>query len=83
MGASSHIISSAFLISSANYDPGLMLYVKSSFKFIGITYLECAVLPPLRSRDAIPFDATVNTIPPLERIADERVLQMKVFIVPP
>lgn len=60
-----------------------MLHVESSFKFIGITNLECAVLPPLRRSEAIPLDATVKRILPLEHIADERVFQMKVFPLPP
>ncbi|KAG5069258.1 hypothetical protein JHK85_001635 [Glycine max] len=45
--------------------------------------LECVVLPPGSSNDAIPLEATVTTIPPLDRIADDKVFQINVFPVPP
>lgn len=72
-----------FFKSSAKSVPCLMAQVESSLTFIGIANLECAVLPPVRSRDAIPLEATVNTISPLERIAADKVFQMNVFPVPP
>jgi len=45
----------------------------------GIQNLECAVLPPGISNAAIPLEATVNTISPLERNADDNALQIKVL----
>ncbi|KAL5133806.1 hypothetical protein HKD37_03G007079 [Glycine soja] len=49
----------------------------------GIANLECVVLPPGNSNDAIPLEATVQTIPPLDRIADDNVFQTNVLPVPP
>ncbi|RZB99251.1 hypothetical protein D0Y65_021933, partial [Glycine soja] len=51
--------------------------------FAGIANLECVVLPPSSSNDAIPLEATVTTIPPLDRIVDDKVFQINVFPVPP
>ena len=49
----------------------------------GIPNLECAVRPPRMSKAIIPLEATVSTISPLDRKADERALHMKVLPVPP
>ncbi|KAG4991185.1 hypothetical protein JHK82_024682 [Glycine max] len=49
----------------------------------GIANLECAVRPPGNSNEAIPLEATVQTILPLERIADDKVVQTNVLPVPP
>ncbi|KAG4947086.1 hypothetical protein JHK87_043093 [Glycine soja] len=49
----------------------------------GIENLECAVRPPGKSNEAIPLEATVQTIPPLERILDDKVVQTNVLPVPP
>ncbi|KAL5153939.1 hypothetical protein HKD37_19G053404 [Glycine soja] len=49
----------------------------------GMTNLKCVVLPPGSSNNAIPLEATVKTIPPLDRIADDKVFQINVFPVPP
>ncbi|KAG5028377.1 hypothetical protein JHK87_011891 [Glycine soja] len=49
----------------------------------GIANLECAVLPPGNSIEAIPLEATVKTIPPVERIADDKVFHTNVLPVPP
>jgi len=37
--------------------------MQSSSTFIGITNLECAVLPPETSNAVIPLKATVKTMP--------------------
>ena len=60
-----------------------MLQVESSFIKIGIQNLECAIFPPGSNKEAIPLDATFNTIFPVDLIAADNVLQMKVFPVPP
>ncbi|KAG5042500.1 hypothetical protein JHK87_006415 [Glycine soja] len=49
----------------------------------GIANLECAVRPPGNSNEAIPLEAIVQTIPPLERIPDDKVVQTNVLSVPP
>ncbi|KAH1213220.1 hypothetical protein GmHk_14G041224 [Glycine max] len=49
----------------------------------GIANLECAVRPPGNSNEAIPLEAIVQTIPPLERIPDDKVVQTNVLLVPP
>ncbi|KAG5046365.1 hypothetical protein JHK86_015771 [Glycine max] len=57
-----------------------------SFKLlscIGMTNLECVVLPQGNSNDAIPLKATVKTIHPLDCIADDKFFQINVFLVPP
>lgn len=45
--------------------------------------LECVVLPPGMSSAAIPLDATVKTISPLDLIAAAIALQMNVLLVLP
>ncbi|KAL5137959.1 hypothetical protein HKD37_10G028237 [Glycine soja] len=45
--------------------------------------LECAVRLPGNSNEAIPLEATVQTIPPLECIPDDKVVQTNVLPVPP
>ncbi|KAG5059523.1 hypothetical protein JHK85_000561 [Glycine max] len=49
----------------------------------GLENLECAVRPPGKSNEAIPLEAIVQTIPPLERIPDDKVVQTNVLPVPP
>ncbi|KAH1099392.1 hypothetical protein GYH30_034849 [Glycine max] len=57
---------------------------KDSFLvWTGIANLECVVLPPGNSIEAIPLEATVKTIPPVERIADDKVFHTNVLPVPP
>ncbi|KAG5035612.1 hypothetical protein JHK87_010522 [Glycine soja] len=57
---------------------------KDSFLvWTGIANLECTVLPPGNSIEAIPLEATVKTMPPVERIADDKVFHTNVLPVPP
>ncbi len=63
--------------------PSLIAHVESSSMFMGIANLECAVLPPGSKSDAIPLEATLRTMSPLERSAAESDLQIKVLPVPP
>lgn len=77
------MISFALIINSAKALPCFMLHVESPFTSIGIANLECAVLPPGISKAAMPLDATVKTISPLDLKAAEIALQMKVLPVPP
>ncbi|KAF8104467.1 hypothetical protein N665_0172s0097 [Sinapis alba] len=44
---------------------------------------ECVVLPPGSSRDAMPLEATLKIMSPLERIAADRIFQRNIFSVPP
>jgi len=83
IGASSQIIRSTNFSSSAASEPYSMLQIEFSMVGIGILNFECVVLPPGNNKDAIPLDATVNTIFLLDLNAEERVLHMKVFHVPP
>jgi len=59
------------------------LHVEFCVAGTGIANLECVVLPPGSNNDAIPLEATVKTIPPLDRIVDDKVFQINVFLVPP
>ncbi|KAG4988800.1 hypothetical protein JHK82_031136 [Glycine max] len=43
--------------------------------------LECVVLPPGSNNDAIPLEAIVKTIPPLDRITNDKFFQINVFPV--
>jgi len=49
------------------------LHVEFCVAGTGITNLECVVLPPGSSNEAIPLEATVKTMPPLDRIEDDKV----------
>jgi hypothetical protein len=49
----------------------------------GILNFECAVLPPGSKREAIPLEATVKTISPLDLKYEASVLHMNVLPVPP
>ena len=60
--ALSQIINLVTVKSSAIGLPCLMLQVESSLIIKGIPNLKCAILPPGRSKDAIPLEATVRTI---------------------
>ncbi|KAG5010346.1 hypothetical protein JHK82_018989 [Glycine max] len=63
-----------------------MLNQKEKDSFLvwtGIANLECVVLPPGNSIEAIPLEATIKTIPPVERIADDKVFHTNVLHVPP
>ncbi|KAL7087158.1 hypothetical protein ACP275_13G049200 [Erythranthe tilingii] len=81
--ASSHMISFALISNSAWGLCCVILQVEFSCTMMGSPNLECAVLPPGSKRDAIPLEATLITISPLERTAADKVLHMKVFPVPP
>jgi len=83
IGASSQIISSAFFNNSDASDPCEMLHIECSSVGTGILNLECVVLPPGNSSEAIPFEATVSTILPSERTAAESVFHMNVLPVSP
>lgn len=72
-----------FTINSASGVPCLMLQVESSLTEMGITNLECAVLPLGSSNQAIPLDATFKTISPLDFKAADIVFHKNVFPVPP
>jgi len=83
IGASSQIISFSFFNNSDALDHCEMLHIECSSVGTGILNLECAVLPPGNSREAIPLEATVSTILPSERTAAESVFHMNVLPVPP
>ncbi|KAG5006542.1 hypothetical protein JHK82_024487 [Glycine max] len=70
------------LLSSAS-KLNLILHVEFCVVDTGIANLKCVVLPPGSSNDAIPLEATVMTIPPLDRIAEDKVFQINVFPLPP
>jgi len=59
------------------------LHVEFCVADTGISNLECVVLPPGNSNEEIPLEVIVQTIPPLERIADDNVVQTNVLPVPP
>ena len=60
-----------------------MLHVELAIASTGMTNFECAVLLPGSKREAIPLEATVNIMSPIDRIVDANVFHMKVFPVPP
>jgi hypothetical protein len=60
-----------------------MVQIDDSRIGIGILNLECAVLPPGSSSEAIPLDAAVRTIFLFDLKAADSVFHMKVFPVPP
>ncbi|RZC28917.1 hypothetical protein D0Y65_000759 [Glycine soja] len=70
---------------SSSSDLSTLSTLQFSFSSMGtgIANLECVVLPPGSNNDAIPLEATVKTIPPLDRIVDDKVFQINVFLVPP
>ncbi|KAF3632010.1 hypothetical protein T459_01037 [Capsicum annuum] len=57
--------------------------IESSVELSGIANLEWIVGPPVNKSDAIPFDATVKTMSPLDLTAEDKFLQRKVFLVLP
>ena len=61
IGASSHIINSAYCNNSETSLPCWILQTEVSSVGTGILNFECVVLPPGNNRDAIPLDATVKT----------------------
>jgi hypothetical protein len=63
----------------------LCYILQVEFSCVGtrILNLECAVLPPGNKNEAIPLDATVNTIFFCERKDEARVRHIKVLPVPP
>ncbi|KAK2456381.1 ATP-dependent DNA helicase pif1 [Trifolium repens] len=83
IGASSHIISFARRISSAEGSLGPISHVEYSSILIGMENREWAVLPPGISKAAMPLDATVRTISPFDRNAVDNALQIYVLPVPP
>ncbi|KAL5163284.1 hypothetical protein HKD37_07G020216 [Glycine soja] len=44
-----------------------------------IANLECVVLPLGNNNEAIPLEATVKTMPPLDRTTDDKVFHIKVL----
>jgi hypothetical protein len=60
----------------------MLIYINKIFR-LGILNFECAVLPPGSKSEAIPLDATVKTISPLDLRFDASVLHIKVLPVPP
>jgi len=83
IGASSQIISSAFFNNSNASDPCEMLQIECSSVGTNILNLECDVLPPSNSREAIPLEATVSTILPSEHTTIDSVFHMNVLPVAP
>ncbi|KAH9554127.1 hypothetical protein CY35_08G048000 [Sphagnum magellanicum] len=77
------MIRSALRTNSATFICCVMLQVDSSCRSIGILNLEWAVLPPRNNNDAIPNEATANTILPCLRRRDKSVVQTNVLPVPP
>jgi len=59
------------------------LHVEFCIVGTGIANLKCVVLPPGSSNEAIPLKATVKTMPPLDHIANDKVFQTKVVLMPP
>ena len=82
IGASSQIINSAFFNNSDASDPCEMLQIECSSVGTGILNLECVVLPPGNSREAIPLEAIVSTILPSEHITIDSVFHMNVLLFP-
>jgi hypothetical protein len=60
-----------------------MLQLELSVAGTRIENLECDIRPPGSKRDAIPLEATVNTIRPFEQIVEAKVFHTKVFPLSP
>jgi hypothetical protein len=60
-----------------------MLQVELWVAGTGIANFKCAVLPTGSNKEAIPLEATVRTMSPLDQILEAKVFQMKAFPVPP
>jgi len=73
------MINFVLTISSDNGLLGCMPQLENSSTVIVRLNLKCVVLPSGMSNAAIPFEVMVNTIIPLERIADDRALQIIFF----
>jgi len=71
----------ASLIRSAKSDFGLILQTENSSRFKGIENLECVVLPPSNNKKAMPLEATLRQICPLDLTAAASVFQINVFPV--
>ena len=69
------MISLVFFINSALSLPCTILHVESSLIANGITNREWAVRPPGSNMDAMPLDATTNTISPCDHRVDVKLLQ--------
>ncbi|KAL5162109.1 hypothetical protein HKD37_07G019280 [Glycine soja] len=76
-GASSQIINLVTFNSLAKSLPWCMLHVELAVAGTGMTNFECTVLPPDSKREAIPLEATINTMSPFDRIANANVFHMK------
>ena len=77
------MISLALLSSAARSLSGAIEQNEFSVKLIGIINLECAVLPPGSNSAAIPLEATLITISPLDLTAVDKVFKTNVLPVPP
>ena len=77
------MISAVSLIRFARGEFWKIEHTEDSLICIGIANLECAVLPPGSKVAAIPLEATVKTIPPVDLIVEASALQRKVLPVPP
>ncbi|KAG4994405.1 hypothetical protein JHK84_031369 [Glycine max] len=78
-GLSLCMISFKFLSSFSKLN--LILHVGFCVAGTGIANLECVVLPPGSNNDAIPLEAIVKKIPPLDRITNDKFFQINVFPV--
>ncbi|KAH9531574.1 hypothetical protein CY35_19G045200 [Sphagnum magellanicum] len=77
------MIRSALHTNSATFIYCVMLQVDSSCRLIGILNLEWAVLPPRKTKDVIPDEATASTILPCPCRWDRNIVQTNVLLVPP
>ena len=64
----------AILIKCTNWLLREILHIENSSIFNGILNQECAVLPPLNNKAAIPEDATAIAISPCNLILANKVL---------
>jgi len=83
IGTSSQIINLVSIRSFARRLPWAIIHVDSSVINNGIEKVEWVVLPPRRSKLAIPLDATFNTIFFWALVVANNIFQRKVFPIPP
>ena len=83
IGALSQMINLVTFNSSPKSLPWCMLHVELAIADTGMTNFERVVFPLGSKREAIPLEATVNTMSPFDRIANANVFHMKVFPIPP
>ncbi len=83
ISASSQMIRSPLCTNLATFICYVMLQVDSSCRLIRILNFEWAVLPPRRSKNVIPVEATTSTILPCLRRWDRSVVQTNVLPIPP